>query len=91
MVDVIMMGEVMFTTLLHRLATIATTTTGTTIVAQLLPLSNPLETLKWRFGSSMQSNIHHLLHVIAMVVMLTRRMGGKKIHLYKVCEAKFGS
>lgn len=63
MVDVIMMGDVMFTAPLHCLAAIAagaavaTTTRGAAAVvaaAQLLPLPGPPETLKWRSGSSIQ-------------------------------------
>ncbi len=60
MVDVIMMGDVMFTAPLHCLAAIAagaaaaTTTTGAAAAAQLLPLHGPPETLKWRSGSSIQ-------------------------------------
>ncbi len=66
MVDVIMMGDVMFTAPLHCLAAIAaagaagaavaTTTRGVAAVAaaQLLPLPGPPETLKWRSGSSIQ-------------------------------------
>jgi hypothetical protein len=67
MVDVIMMGDVMFTAPLHCLAAIAAgaaavaTTTPTrgaaaaaAAAAQLLPLPSPPETLKWRSGSSIQ-------------------------------------
>lgn len=61
MVDVIMMGDVMFTAPLHCLAAMAagaaaaTTTRGAAAAAQLLPLPSPPETLiKWRSGSSIQ-------------------------------------
>ncbi len=60
MVDVIMMGDVMFTAPLHCLAAIAagaaatTTRGGAAAAAQLLPLPSPPETLKWRSGSSIQ-------------------------------------
>ncbi len=63
MVDVIMMGDVMFTAPLHCLAAIAagaaatrTRTRGAAAAAaaQLLPLPSPPETLKWRSGSSIQ-------------------------------------
>jgi hypothetical protein len=46
MVDVIMMGDVMFTTPLHCLATIVATTIRTTTATQLLLFPSPPETLK---------------------------------------------